>query len=269
MREVIACVRNRLKTIDEQILRLEKSIQAKGPNDLVVSTTRGSVRFYEYDSHTKEKTYLGNDDETRIRILAQKKYETKLLSVLKDERQLLTRQFTVLANSNKKTDCDLVLNSMKKEIQNYVEPLSIIDEEFVERFMGKRYSSLPKYDNYYETLSKDLVRSKSEVIIADRLFTAGIPFHYEERITIRDKDGNMLTYYPDFVCLNKRTKKIYYWEHLGMLGDPKYCTDNLSKLDTYSINGIIQGKNLIVSYECKDKPISTAYVDQMIRQFLV
>ena len=53
-----------------------------------------------------------------------------------------------------------------------------------------------------------------------------------------------------------------------MLGDPKYCADNISKLENYLMNGIIQGKNLILTYECKDKQLSTVYVDQMIKQFL-
>ena len=68
-----------------------------------------------------------------------------------------------------------------------------------------------KYKRIHRTLSGDMVRSKSEVIVANILHQSGIPFAYE--VPLRGRDG---TYYlPDFTI--EWQGKTYYWEHLGML----------------------------------------------------
>lgn len=68
----------------------------------------------------------------------------------------------------------------------------------------------------HQTLSHDMVRSKSEVIIANMLYERGIKFFYEEPLFA--PDGTM--YLPDFTLLYGGEK--YYWEHVGRIHDPAY-----------------------------------------------
>lgn len=69
----------------------------------------------------------------------------------------------------------------------------------------------------HSTLSEFMVRSKSEVIIANMLFENGFEnVEYEQPLIA--KDGTF--YLPDFTI--KWRGKTYYWEHLGMLDNPKY-----------------------------------------------
>ncbi len=68
----------------------------------------------------------------------------------------------------------------------------------------------------HQTLSHDMVRSKSEVIIANMLYERGITFFYEEPLFA--PDGTM--YLPDFTLLYGGEK--YYWEHVGRIRDPAY-----------------------------------------------
>jgi ATP-dependent exoDNAse (exonuclease V) alpha subunit len=69
----------------------------------------------------------------------------------------------------------------------------------------------------HSTLTKYLVRSKSEVIITNMLFESGIEsIKYEEPLFA--PDGTF--YLPDFTIQWKG--KTYFWEHLGMLDVPKY-----------------------------------------------
>jgi exodeoxyribonuclease V alpha subunit len=68
----------------------------------------------------------------------------------------------------------------------------------------------------HEALVGSMVRSKSEVIIANLLTAGGIPFRYE--LPLFAPDGTF--YLPDFT-IDWRGKK-FFWEHLGMLRDPKY-----------------------------------------------
>jgi exodeoxyribonuclease V alpha subunit len=66
------------------------------------------------------------------------------------------------------------------------------------------------------TLTNYLVRSKSEMNIANILFLNDIDFKYEEPLFA--KDGSM--YIPDFT-INWHGEK-YYWEHVGRLDLPEY-----------------------------------------------
>ena len=69
----------------------------------------------------------------------------------------------------------------------------------------------------HSTLTEFMVRSKSEVIIANMLFEEGIEnFQYEQPLFAQD--GTF--YLPDFTI--QWQGKTWYWEHLGMLDKPKY-----------------------------------------------
>lgn len=68
----------------------------------------------------------------------------------------------------------------------------------------------------HQTLSDYMVRSKSEVIIANMLFDRGIPFKYE--VPLFAPDGTF--YLPDFTITWNGEE--WYWEHLGLLESEKY-----------------------------------------------
>ena len=67
------------------------------------------------------------------------------------------------------------------------------------------------------TSRQEFVRSKSELTIAEKLFTAGIDYVYEKALTIGGT-----TRYPDFTIEDEETGTTFYWEHCGMLRDPDY-----------------------------------------------
>lgn len=70
----------------------------------------------------------------------------------------------------------------------------------------------------HRTERGDLVRSKSELVIADKLHARGVDYAYEQPLILR----NGRTRYPDFTIANHATGVTHYWEHLGMLDDPGY-----------------------------------------------
>ena len=70
----------------------------------------------------------------------------------------------------------------------------------------------------HRTEQGDLVRSKSELVIADKLHAKGVNYVYEQPLVL--PGGRMR--YPDFTIADHSKGVTYYWEHLGMLGDPQY-----------------------------------------------
>lgn len=81
----------------------------------------------------------------------------------------------------------------------------------------------------------ELMISKSEVIIADALAAAGIEYAYE--LPMIGSDGTRR--YPDFTIEDADTGEIWFWEHLGMLGDAEYDRKWTAKLAWYRSNGIL------------------------------
>ena len=74
-------------------------------------------------------------------------------------------------------------------------------------------------------------------------------------------------FYPDFELFHHRKRKLVWWEHLGLVDDPKYAYDSLEKIDYFAANGIVPGRNLIITYETKDRPLTHEMIDNKLQQF--
>jgi len=93
------------------------------------------------------------------------------------------------------------------------------------------------YDNKHIHRSRrgELMISKSEVIIANELNSAGILYEYERPFIGKDKSRR----YPDFTIEDADTGITWFWEHLGMLGDAEYDRKWKAKLKWYEQNGVL------------------------------
>ncbi len=85
------------------------------------------------------------------------------------------------------------------------------------------------------TTAGDVVRSKSEALIAELLHARGIEYTYERRLTA--SDGSIR--YPDFTIDDEETGLTIYWEHLGLLHDTVYAERWQRKLQWYATQGIL------------------------------
>jgi hypothetical protein len=79
----------------------------------------------------------------------------------------------------------------------------------------------------HKTLAGYMVRSKSEVIIANMLSERDITFRYETKLMA--PDGTF--YLPDFTVTWKGEK--WYWEHWGLMEDVKYRNHRDTKKQWY------------------------------------
>lgn len=87
----------------------------------------------------------------------------------------------------------------------------------------------------HRTERGELVRSKSEVIIADKLFARGIEYSYESALTFADG----IERFPDFTLVDDMTGRRFYWEHLGMLDNPGYAERWERKRAAYRASGVL------------------------------
>jgi ATP-dependent exoDNAse (exonuclease V) alpha subunit len=121
-----------------------------------------------------------------------------------------------------------------------------IRNEDDQREAGKR----PSNDRYadhliYRTTRGELVRSKSELLIAERLNTLGIKYHYERPLEGTLEPGRLK---PDFSFIDD-TGELFLWEHLGRMDQAKYREGWAWKKNWYSLNGFSENHNLFTSTE--------------------
>jgi len=97
----------------------------------------------------------------------------------------------------------------------------------------------------HRTLRGELVRSKSELAIANHLYAIGLPYLYERELpgTV-DKDKLR----PDFSFIDDAGDLII-WEHLGMLDRPDYAAGWDWKRAWYARNGFELDRNLFTTSE--------------------
>lgn len=113
----------------------------------------------------------------------------------------------------------------------------------------------------HETKCGIKVRSKSEMLIADILYDLGIRFKYETILV----SGRKLMY-PDFEFIHPKERRIIWLEHQGLIDDPKYAVDAFEKQDNYGRIGIFPGKNLILTHETNDHPLTRGAVMEKLAQ---
>lgn len=257
-KELHGCISLRLqwlKKVHEQLLThewLEEGI-------LDASVHNGKMEFYQRNG--REKKYISKSNLDLAYQMAQRDYEKLLLVAIEKEEKMWMK---VLCGWKAPEDIYLNMGVARRTLVN---PLVDDSGKLIERWSSQQYTSKgfessDKTDFY--TRRGERVRSKSEVLIANTLYEAGVPYHYEYPIKL-----GRYTVYPDFLVLNKNTMQTFVWEHLGMMDNPEYVEPCLKKIKDYSTHGWVQGKNLLLTFESARCPISTRLIRMIIEQNLL
>lgn len=264
---------------------------------LILKNSQGGPRFYLKDKHDKF-TYLGKTKLKEISQYAQKRYHRELKKAAKKEKAQLEKCLAILdSEKDGISDINEVYQALPDPLRPFIKPLSLSDDDYARRWqegnLVVKKKRIHAEDDYhrYRTMRGDYVGSKSEAIIADRLFANNIPYHYEVAFTpeaeadkskpVFDDYGRLVgfevfgftpydrnTLHPDFYVLNKRTRKAYYWEHLGRLNDPKYCTENLNRLVRIIDAGYTIGEEILITHEDTNNPLRLESIDEIINKYL-
>ncbi len=237
--------------------RLESLIAQGKRRYLIVSKKKGEDGKTQYN-----KTYANQRIFGEVIELCQQEYEKKLYSNVMQEIEAIGG---FLKNWN---PVESVSDQISPNRVGFIRPVVQDKAAYVEEWCTKEYEGLPfspEDTSEFYTAKGERVRSNSEVMIADTLYRHDIPYKYECPIALQ----NGRTKYPDFTVLNVRTRREYIWEHLGMMTDSEYVESNLKKLKEYERNGIMHGKQLILTMESHGYPLSTKSIEKIIETFLV
>lgn len=234
------------------------------PGNLRINKNRGIPRYYHVtEANDTHGRYIRKENLELARKLAEKDYLNKLFK--KSEAEL--RDINNYLSNHTQSDLEDIYTFTNDYRKNLITPLVLSDELYVQQWENESYETNPYYkdEKIYPTKKGDLVRSKSEVLLADMYYELGIPYRCEAEICLRDGSKK----YPDFTLLDVKKRRIIYHEHLGLIDDDGYRKRNLRKLDEYRRSGIYLGKNLIITYEGEGSYLNIKEIRQMIKEMLL
>ena len=260
--------------VEKLIRAIEKNRILNLDGTIICKRMRGKTRYYVKGSDDNSARYLGERESKLIRNLCTKTYALKLKAAAKKELNQLEGCIRLLESARDsegrdKADIDTVYTGLPEGIRQNVSPSMFTDDGYAEKWQSAKYQNRWEGKGYlFETPRGEKVRSKSEWMIASMLAEAGVPYRYEELIGLHEEFGVHL--YPDFTVLNKRTRKIYYWEHFGKMDDPEYVNNSfMPKINDYYNFEFLPGEKLLMTFESKEHPFDTTQVKRLIETFLV
>lgn len=252
MKETIRVLLKRQEQLKGVLRKLESVMTNLPEGRLRISDRRcGTPQYFHVDkTEDGRDAYLTEKDFKLVKALANKAYLVKLERECREELAAIEKALLIL----RKGDPEGVYAGLHPARRALVKPLMLTDDEFVRRWEAYEYeeSDFRPEEKKFSTKKGDLVRSKSEAMIADMYYDLGIPYKYECPLTM--KSGT--TYYVDFACLRISDRTVLYHEHFGKMDDPGYVRRNMKKIDEYMKNGIFDGKNLILTMESESYPIN-------------
>ncbi len=257
--------------LEEVILRAERYLENVPEGSLRIAKNKNTIQYYWMHSKApKQGQYLKKSQKDLVVQLAQKDYAQKVLRLAK-KKEVKLQEYC------KKFDIEEIVKlheTLSIQRQALITPFWQSDEDYAKMWekqclYRKQCSPLLGYilneENGILTERGELVRSKSEKILADKLYAMGVPYVYEMPLYL---NGNVVVY-PDFTVLNKKERREYYWEHLGMLDIPEYADKNVKKIETYNRNQIYQGRSLLTTYETSKRSLNVKVIEGIIKEFLL
>ena len=274
-RDIISTIDNHKKEVEKLKKKIKKSGYLEEKDVLYCKKQSGENRFFKRTGDTDNQQYLGEGKEKEIIRLCTSTYAGRLADAAEKEIEQLDKCLKILGSKTNeagidKADIDTVYGNLPEGIRQKITPSVVTDDGFAEKWQNEKYENRWKGNADYtiETPRGEKVRSKSEWIIACMLAEAGVPYRYEECVGLNKLLG--MVFYPDFTVLNKRTRKVFLWEHFGRMDDPKYIEESyMPKMLEYYNFGFLPGKKLLMTFESRRYPLDTTQVKRLIEEFLL
>lgn len=240
---------------------LEKAYLANGEIGVVVGQYKGKTAKYkglpwklevEFSTQIGHKFGFGGRDfgedgddklELAYALTIHKSQGSEFgstLIVVPNPCRPLSRELLYTALTRQRNDVVLLIQGEPRELMKY----SQVERSDTARRLTNLFDNpnlIPYAGTFLEdglihrTARGEMVRSKSEVVVADILQSFGLEYAYE--LAFLGSDGS--TRYPDFVVDDAETGRFVIIEHLGMLDLPDYRRRWERKLSWYREQGVL------------------------------
>lgn len=243
--------------------KVDKSLKRAPDGAITVSVSNGVMQYYyRSEKGQKKGIYIEKKNHKLITALVQKEYDLSLQKEIEKQEKQIQKILKLFPEQ----DISEIYEKLSRGRKDLVNPHLLTDEEYVRQWLAVEYKGNP-YESEYPLQKTDrgeMVRSKTEKFIADKLYAMKIPYRYEYPLQLNRKR----TIYPDFTILKPDTREEVYLEHLGMMDRPEYAEKNVRKLQEYAQNQIYPGKQLLVTFENSTTPPDMDLTEQMLKEFI-
>ncbi len=254
-------IKEELDSIQQELYSIQLQLSNLPPGKIYYAKNGQYTRWYQSDGHTS--TYISKSNFNIAQALAYKKYLLLKMEYLSKEYKILTSCFNRHnSNTNKAEKLLQECNEYNKILSDYLHT-NIIHETAWENALYDQNPHFPE-QLLHTSISKNILRSKSEYMIDSALFSAGISYRYECKLIL---DNNI--FYPDFTILHPISKNILYWEHFGMIDNPDYSKKAFDKLRFYASHNILPNINLITTFETSKKPLTYDQIEKILDFYLL
>lgn len=253
-----------LKRERDRLLRISRIVEDRltdAPDGFLKITTSKNNTQFIYCSGNNKNSYIKKDKVKLAYKLAQKSYDSKVKRLV--DRRL--KQLATIAEEYKDNEIEDIYRELHPIRKSIVEAVEIPWDQRIKRWKSVPYNGKDFADNIPVIYTKkgERVRSKTEKILADYFYDNGIEYKYECPLKLR----GIGTIYPDFTFLRRRDGKEVYWEHDGRMDDPGYAEKAIQKINSYMLNGIFPGDNLILSFESQKTVLSDKIIQALVVKY--
>lgn len=248
--------------LQNAITEKEKKLKTAPEGHIRTIKHRNSFQYYLVTTRAHSNgTYLPRSKFNLVKKIFQRDYDKAILPELKSKLNTLNQFLQTAPDKFYST-----YETFSQNKQTLITPVTLSDKQYTEIWLSREFTPKQSHsDTKIHTTSFGLnVRSKSEALIAEALLRNNIPFYYEYPLVTK----SIGTIYPDFFCLNLRTRQEFYWEHFGMIDDLAYAISTTRKISIFQNEGFFPGKNLIISFETADYPITSHSIQKLIETYL-
>ena len=248
----------------QRLLEEQQQILTASPEGFLFARARTQRDTYYHQRKTREgrqwkTTQVNiNGDQEMQDLLLKKKLAERSIRAFENNIPLLEKMNDRYISA----DYEDILKGLPRQYDQLLKQRKVKE---MEEWFRAPYKRCPYYPEHltHRTAYGDYVRSKGEVVIANALYSFGLPFHAEEEIVL---DG--WSYYPDFNILLPDDSFIR-WEHWGLLDKEKYRKDNVEKLLVYHEHNLVLGRNLIITNDDKDGNCHSDIVYDIIEKMIL
>lgn len=244
----------------------EQAIKRMPPGKIHVTKSKKRVQYYlRMDASDKSGTYLSQTEKKTIEKYVQKSYDEKILKAV--SKEIVNLEVFLSKSKEPVNQIQQIYSSNPEQVKQYINPIDCSNEDFIEQWVNIPYERKRMMNEVpqYCTEKGELVRSKSELNIANALYRNRIPYKYE--CPLKLKDGSVI--YPDFTVLDALRRKVLYWEHRGMMDDREYAKHAVMRIRDYEKNNIRLGSNLIITEETSTCALGTKEIEKVIKNYIV
>lgn len=251
------------KRLDKLISKIESKLKTLPPGKMFITRNGKYFKWYYTLEDSPKPVYISKKKRKLAELYAEKKYLLQLKGDLEQERTAI--DFYLRHHKKRPWKSESFMDD-KPEYQELLIPyFKPISQELYE-WANASYEKNPfKKGNLKQPLENgQIVRSKSEVMISMILDKYRIPYRTECKLQI----GNN-TYYPDFTIRHPQTGEYYYFEHLGLIEKYEYLRKNVEKLHDYITHGIIPMKNLLLTFETLEHPLTLEMIEWLVKSIIL